>query len=45
MIDMEKKKEIPIWEKAYITIEEAAVYSNIGINKIDELATVLGLLC
>lgn len=38
MIDMEKKKEIPIWEKAYITIEEAAVYSNIGINKIDELA-------
>lgn len=38
MIDMEKKKEIPIWEKACMTIEEAAVYSNIGINKIDELA-------
>lgn len=30
--------EIPIWEKACITIEEAAAYSNIGINKIDELA-------
>lgn len=35
---MEKKKQIPIWEKACMTIEEAAVYSNIGINKIDELA-------
>lgn len=35
---MDKKKEIPIWEKACMTIEEAAVYSNIGINKIDELA-------
>lgn len=35
---MEKKKEIPIWEKACMTIEEAAVYSSIGINKIDELA-------
>ena len=35
---MEKKKEIPIWEKACMTIEEAAVYSNIGINKMDELA-------
>ena len=30
---MEKKKEIPIWEKACMTIEEAAIYSNIGINK------------
>lgn len=35
---MDKRKEIPIWEKACMTIEEAAVYSNIGINKIDELA-------
>lgn len=35
---MEKRKEIPIWEKVCMTIEEAAVYSNIGINKIDELA-------
>lgn len=33
-----KKCEVPIWEKVYMTIEEAAVYSNIGINKIDELA-------
>ena len=35
---MEKKKEVPIWEKACMTIEEAAAYSNIGMNKIDELA-------
>lgn len=35
---MDKKREIPIWEKACMTIDEAAAYSNIGINKIDELA-------
>lgn len=35
---MVKKNEIPIWEKAALTIEEASAYSNIGINKIDELA-------
>lgn len=33
-----KKIEVPIWEKACMTIEEAAAYSNIGINKIDEMA-------
>lgn len=38
---MEEKKEIPIWEKACMTIEEAAVYSNIGINKVDELVKKL----
>ena len=35
---MEKKKEVPIWEKVCMTIEEAAAYSNIGMNKVDELA-------
>lgn len=30
--------KIPIWEKMNLTIEEAAEYSNIGINKINELA-------
>ena len=29
---------VPIWEKMNLTIEEAAAYSNIGINKIDEMA-------
>lgn len=28
---------IPIWEKVTLTIEEAAEYSNIGINKLREL--------
>ena len=32
------KIEIPVWEKVALTIEEAAAYSNIGINKIEELA-------
>ena len=30
-------KEVPIWEKVTITIEEAAAYSNIGVNKLYEL--------
>ena len=30
-------KEIPIWKKLNLTIKEAAVYSNIGINKIEYL--------
>ena len=32
-----KRFEIPFWEKMNMTIREAAAYSNIGINKIDEL--------
>ncbi|WP_313580689.1 excisionase [Lacrimispora sp.] len=31
-------KEVPIWEKTNLTIEEAAAYSGIGINKIRELS-------
>ena len=30
-------KEVPIWEKTALTIEEAAAYSNIGQCKIREL--------
>ena len=30
--------EIPIWNKANLTLEEAAKYSNIGINKLRELS-------
>ena len=32
-----KKLEIPFWPKLNLTIKEAAAYSNIGINKIEEL--------
>ena len=28
------KYEIPIWEKSNLTLEEAAAYSGIGVNKI-----------
>ena len=31
------KYEVPIWEKSNLTIEEAAAYSGIGINKLREL--------
>lgn len=31
------KKDVPIWEKSNLTIEEAAVYSGIGRNKLREL--------
>ncbi|MBQ5522576.1 MAG: helix-turn-helix domain-containing protein [Oscillospiraceae bacterium] len=30
--------EIPVWEKANLTLEEAAAYSNIGINRLRELS-------
>lgn len=28
---------VPIWNKLNLTIKEAAAYSNIGINRIEEL--------
>lgn len=33
------KQNIPVWEKITMTIEEAAEYSSIGINKIRELSS------
>lgn len=30
-------KEVPIWEKSNLTIEEAAAYSGIGQNKLRQL--------
>ncbi len=30
--------EVPIWEKSNLTLQEAATYSGIGINKIRELS-------
>lgn len=29
--------EIPIWEKELLTIDEAALYTNIGQNRISEM--------
>ena len=31
------KYEVPIWEKANLTLEEAPAYFGIGINKIRQL--------
>ena len=31
-------KEVPIWEKSNLTLEEAAAYSGIGINKLRSLS-------
>lgn len=33
-----KKVEVPIWEKANLTVDEAAAYFEIGTKKIRELA-------
>ncbi len=32
-------KEVPIWEKSNLSLEEAAAYSGIGINKLRELTS------
>lgn len=33
-----KKREVPIWERSLLTINEAADYTGIGINKLRSLA-------
>lgn len=30
-------KEVPIWEKSNLTLEEASAYSGIGVNKLREI--------
>jgi len=32
------RREIPIWEKSNLTLEEASAYSGVGINKLRELS-------
>ena len=32
------KCEVPVWEKANLTLEEAAAYSNIGVNRLREIS-------
>ena len=34
------KNEIPVWKKVTITKEEAASYSHIGLNKLEELLKI-----
>ena len=35
-------KEVPIWEKSNLTLEEASAYYNIGVNKLRELTDMDG---
>lgn len=37
VIDVDSKFSIPVWRKVTLTKEEAAEYSHIGINKLEEL--------
>lgn len=32
--------DVPIWEKVTLTKEEAAAYSHVGINKLEELLKI-----
>lgn len=32
------RNEVPIWEKSNLTLEEAAAYSGIGINRLRRLS-------
>lgn len=34
----EKMKEVPIWEKSNLTLEEAAAYTGIGISKLRQMS-------
>ncbi len=36
------KHEVLIWEKSNLTLEEAAAYSGIGINKLREITNQRG---
>lgn len=33
-----KKDHVPLWEKNNLTLEEAAAYSSIGINKLRQIS-------
>ena len=36
------KAEVPIWKKSNLTLEEAAAYSGIGINRLREITNERG---
>ena len=33
-----KEKDIPIWEKSYLTLEQARIYTGIGMTKLRQLS-------
>lgn len=38
MKQVEKECIVPIWQKSFLTLEEAAAYTGIGINRLRELS-------
>lgn len=32
------EKDVPIWQKSNLTLEEAAMYTGVGINRLRELS-------
>ena len=36
----ERIKAVPIWQKSNLTLEEAAAYTGIGINKLRDMSTM-----
>lgn len=34
---IQKPIEVPIWEKTTLTLEEASLYSGIGVNKLRDI--------
>ena len=39
-MDEKEVNKLPIWEKVLLTKEEAAAYSNIGLNRLDDLLKI-----
>ncbi len=37
-VDKEKEMGVPIWEKTNLTLDEAAQYTGIGVNKLREIS-------
>ena len=37
ILEKEKIKEIPIWEKQNLKLDECCIYANIGKNRLEEL--------
>lgn len=38
MAKMRKIESVPVWEKPYLTLDEAAVFFNIGINRLRDMS-------
>ena len=37
--EVEMRQEVPIWKKSTLTLEEAAAYTGIGVNKLRDLSS------